>query len=158
MTACRSSATFSHFLARSAYAPLTIGDVDLCASRSQVSACKRHSLGSSGMSDLLRKVDLEFAREYDLAESRKPRPEARRLRAAPVFRDGTSGLNHRCRTSWWNARRSSSDSRFHRFPSVDQRLHVKQPFRRLPRLSISISGCLHWLQQAILSASTICAR
>ena len=46
------------------------------------------------------------------------------------------------------------DSRFHSFLStVDQRLHVKQPFRRSPRLSISISGCLHWLQQVILSAS-----
>src|SRR6476660_7284262 len=77
-----------------------------------------------------------------------------RLRPAPFFVTGASGLNHRWRTSAWSARKSSSDSRFHRSPStVDQRLHVKQPFRRLPRLSISIRGCLHWLQQAILSAS-----
>jgi len=71
-------------------------------------------------------------------------------RRAPGIRD----LNHRWRISVWSARRSSSDSRFHSFLStVDQRLHVKQPFRRSPRLSISISGCLHWLQQVILSAS-----
>jgi len=63
-------------------------------------------------------------------------------------------INHSCRNSAWSARRSSLDTRFHSFLStVDQRLHVKQPFRRSPRLSISISGCLHWLQQVILSAS-----
>ena len=78
----------------------------------------------------------------------------RRLRSALFFRYGASGLNHSCRNSAWSARRSSLDSRFHSFLStVDQRLHVKQPFRRSPRLSISISGCLHLLQQVILSAS-----
>ena len=72
----------------------------------------------------------------------------------PFFVTKHPELNHSCRTSAWSARRSSSDSRFHSFLStVDQRLHVKQPFRRSPPLSISISGCLHWLQQAILSAS-----
>ena len=71
-----------------------------------------------------------------------------------LLRYGASGLNHSCRKNARSARRSSLDSRFHSFLStVAQSLHVKQPFRRSPRLSISISGCLHLLQQVILSAS-----
>jgi len=65
-------------------------------------------------------------------------------------------VNHRCRINRCGARRSSSDNLFHRLPSaVAQRLHVKQPVRRSPRLSVSIRGPLHWLQQAFFSSSVI---
>ena len=43
---------------------------------------------------------------------------------------------------------SSADSLTQSFsPEADQRLHDRHPARRSPRLSSSMSSCLHWLQR-----------
>ena len=47
--ASRSEANLSHVLARSDHVFLASGVVDVCANRTQSSACWRHSLGSIGM-------------------------------------------------------------------------------------------------------------
>jgi len=45
---------------------------------------------------------------------------------------------------------SSAESLIQSFsPEADQRLHGRHPVRRSPRLSISMSSCLQWLQRSM---------
>jgi hypothetical protein len=45
---------------------------------------------------------------------------------------------------------SSAESLIQSFsPEADQRLHDRHPVRRSPRLSISMSSCLQWLQRSM---------